>query len=208
MVRKAEVLTFQERFDHAYLVLSSPNFLQMKGLVNEVPYFILTYAPGDEPRVGAARGRLVTRLRSAGIDVCDIDLWSVATDLWRGTGVLEQILAAESSMPKTTFAEAVGNVVSPSTHLAPRIAEIVHDQVPPPQLLLLSNIGRLFPLVRAHTVLHTLQPLLADRPVVLIFPGSYQQSATQGSALELFDQMTDDDYYRAFDLLDQEVPRC
>ncbi|MGW5750586.1 DUF1788 domain-containing protein [Nocardia rhamnosiphila] len=206
MVRKAEILTFQERFEHAFQVLSSPSFLRMQGRVNEVPYFILTYVPSDEPRVGAARARLVKRLRSAGLGICDVDLWSVASDLWRGTGILEQMLAAESSMPKTRFGEAVGNVVSPGTHLAPRINHIVRKQDPSPEVVLLSNIGRLFPLVRAHTILNTLQPLLADRPVVLVFPGSYRQSSTQGSSLELFDQMTDDDYYRAFDLLDQEVP--
>ncbi|MEV5836771.1 DUF1788 domain-containing protein [Nocardia sp. NPDC052112] len=207
MVRNADILTFEQRFEHAYRVMSSQRFLEMKGLVNEVPYFILTYRPQDEPKVTSARKRLVTRLRNDGVEVCEIDLWALASELWHETGIFEQILAAEPSLPKSRFGEDVGNVVSPSDYLSPRIADRVGTHVPPPQVIVLSNVGRLFPLIRAHAILNTLQPLVSDIPVVLIFPGSYRQSATQGSSLELFDKLTDDDYYRAFDLLDQEAHR-
>lgn len=198
-------MSLMERFDHAHRVMSSPRFLSMEGLNNEVPYFILPYAPADEPRVTEERRRLVNRLRTSGIAVCDIDLWALACSLWQKTGQWEQMLAAEPGLDKDVFGEAVGNVISPGSHLSPAIAATVADQDPPPQVVLLSNVGRLFPLVRSHTILNTLQPLLSNLPVVLVFPGSYRQSPTQGSSLVLFDRMTDDDYYRAFDLTDLEV---
>ncbi|KAA0021561.1 DUF1788 domain-containing protein [Antrihabitans cavernicola] len=202
---RAVSMTLSERFDHAYRVMSAPSFLGMEGLGNEVPYFILPHPPADQPRVSGERQRLVNKLRTSGIAVCGIDLWSLASQLWRGTGVWEQMLAAEASLPKATFGEAVGNVVSPGAHLSPCIASAVAEQEPRPQVVLLSNVGRLFPVVRAHTILNTLQPLLSDIPLVLIFPGSFRQSPTQGSSLVLFDRLTDDDYYRAFDLLGLEV---
>lgn len=198
-------MTLTERFEHAYQVMVSPRFLNMEGLGNEVPYFILPYTPSDEPRVTDERRRLLNRLRTSGIAVCDVDLWALACGLWQETGQWEQMLAAEPALAKDVFGEAVGNVISPGTHLSPAIARTVADQDPPPQVVLLSNVGRLFPLVRSHTVLNTLQPLLSNVPVVLVFPGSYPQSPTQGSSLVLFDRMTDDDYYRAFDLTDLEV---
>lgn len=198
-------MSLTARFDHAYQVMSTPRFLNMEGLGNEVPYFILPYPPADEPHVAEERRRLVNRLRTSGIAVCDVDLWALACELWQETGQWEQILAAEPGLPKDTFGEAVGNVISPSTHLSPAIARAAAEQDPPPHVVVLSNVGRLFPLVRSHTVLNTLQPLLSNVPVVLVFPGSYRQSPTQGSSLVLFDRMTDDDYYRAFDLMDLEV---
>ncbi len=197
--------TLTARFEHAYQVMTSPRFLNMEGLGNEVPYFVLPYAPSDEPNVAAERRRLVNRLRTAGIAVCDIDLWALACTLWQETGQWEQMLEAEPGLTKDVFGEAVGNVISPGTHLSPAIARTVADQDPPPQVVLLSNVGRLFPIVRSHTILNTLQPLLSNVPVVLVFPGEYRQSPTQGSSLVLFDRMTDDDYYRAFDLMDLEV---
>jgi hypothetical protein len=195
-----------KRFEHAYAVMSSRRFLGREGLGNEVPYFILPYAPEDEPRVEEERRRLINKLRTtAGVAVCDVDLWAVACDMWQETGQWEQILAAESTMSKSTFGEAVTNVVSPGSHLSPRIVSIVAEQDPRPDVVVLSNVGRLFPMVRSHTILNTMQPLLSDIPVVLVFPGSYRQSPTQGSSLVLFDRLTDDDYYRAFDLLELEV---
>lgn len=202
---RAAAMTLSQRFEHAYRVMSSPSFLGMEGLGNEVPYFILPYSPADEPRVGNERRRLVTKLRTRGVTVCEVDLWSLATKLWQDTGVWEQMLTSEASLPKVTFGEAVGNAVSPGSYLSPRIASAVAEQDPRPQVVLLSNVGRLFPIVRSHTILNTLQPLLSDIPLVLAFPGSYRQSPTQGSSLVLFDRLTDDDYYRAFDLLELEV---
>jgi hypothetical protein len=185
--------------------MASPSFLAMEGLQGEVPYFILPYQPSDEPRVGEELHRLVNKLRTSGVAVADVDLWASASQLWRETGQWEQMLAAETTLAKDVFGEAVGNVISPATHLSPRIAATVAAQDPPPKLVVLFNVGRLFPLVRAHTILNTLQPLVSDVPVVLVFPGAYRQSPTQGSSLVLFDRMTDDDYYRAFDLLTLEV---
>lgn len=203
--KHATTMTLTARFEHAYRVMSSASFLGMEGFGNEVPYFILPYAPEDEPRVSGERSRLLNRLRTSGISVCDIDLWRLASELWEETGQWEQILSAEASLPKAAFCEALGNVISPGSHLSPRIASTVAEQDPQPQVVTLSNVGRLFPLVRSHTILNTLQPLLSDVPVVLLFPGSYRQSPTQGSSLVLFDLLTDDDYYRAFDLLELEV---
>ncbi|MBY6414301.1 DUF1788 domain-containing protein [Rhodococcus sp. BP-252] len=202
--RDSDDLPLTARFERAYRVMRSPSFLEMKGQIGEVPYFVLAYKPSDEPRVGAEHKRLVTRLRTDGLEVCDIDLWALANELWSATGQWELILEQETALPKAVFSEGVGNVISPKDYLSPRIARIVEDQRPRPQVVLLSNVGRLYPLVRAHTVLNTLQPLLADLPIVLVFPGTYRQSPTQGSSLVLFDRLTDDDYYRAFDLLELE----
>jgi hypothetical protein len=195
-----------KRFERAYGVMSSRRFLAMEGLGNEVPYFILPYGPQDEPRVAEERKRLINKLRTAdGLSVCDIDLWKIACDLWQETGQWEQILAAEPTLPKSSFGEAITNVISPGTHLSPRIAEVFIQQDPKPDIVLLANVGRLFPIVRSHTILNTLQPLLSNVPIVLVFPGSYRQSSTQGSALVLFDKLGDDDYYRAFNLLEMEI---
>lgn len=199
-----ENLSLSERFERAYRIMRSPSFREMRGQLGEVPYFILWHHPGDEPLVAAETRRLITKLRADGLEISAVDLWRIAGELLEETGQWEQILEQESALTKDVFGEAIGNVISPQQHLAPRIAAAVQEQQPAPELVILSNVGRLYPLVRAHTVLNTLQPLLADRPVVLIFPGTYRQSPTQGSSLVLFDQLTDDDYYRAFDLLDLE----
>jgi len=68
--------------------------------------------------------------------------------------------------------------------------------------VMLSGVHHLFPLVRTHLLLNCLQPLLGRVPLVVTFPGSYHQSPSTHSALVLFDRISQDNYYRAFDLVD------
>ncbi|MEK8225278.1 BREX protein BrxB domain-containing protein [Oerskovia sp. M15] len=47
--------------------------------------------------------------------------------------------------------------------------------------------------------------MVKDIPVVTWFPGTYEQSDTQGSSLALFGLIHDDQYYRARDIRFQEA---
>ena len=71
--------------------------------------------------------------------------------------------------------------------------------------LFLTGIGEVFPFVRSHTVLNNLQTVVSEKPMLMFFPGRYEVSATQGSALVLFGQLKDDSFYRAKRILDQEA---
>ena len=105
--------------------MRSQGFLEMRGQLGEVPYFILSNDPADQPRVAAETRRLVTKLRTGSLDVCVVDLWRVATELWEGTGQWDAILGAEGRLRKGAVRQSVGNVISPEPHLSPRIAEVV-----------------------------------------------------------------------------------
>jgi hypothetical protein len=63
-------------------------------------------------------------------------------------------------------------------------------------LVLLSGVGSAYPMLRTHTLLSALHPLMKDKPLVLFFPGCYD-----GQSLRLFNKLSDDHYYRAFRLV-------
>lgn len=65
--RVSDDLSLTARFERVYRVMRSPSFLEMKGQIGEVPYFVLAYKPSDEPLVSAEHKRLVTRLRTDGL---------------------------------------------------------------------------------------------------------------------------------------------
>ena len=50
--------------------------------------------------------------------------------------------------------------------------------------------------MRSHNILNNLHHVFDQVPVVMFFPGSYD-----GQTLRLFDRFTDDNYYRAFQLV-------
>ena len=197
-----QILAEQE--EHLFDVLSSERFLKMEGLGNEVAHFIYDYDPSWELDVKQARKRIKTKLDTElGIKVFEINLYNLCVDLLKNRGVWERVLDAESTMDKAAFLKLLQNMLDPQSHLAPAIKELIADE--PFQILFLTGIGEVFPFVRSHTVLNNLQSVVSDKPMLMFFPGRYEVSATQGSALVLFGQLKDDSFYRAKRILDQEA---
>ena len=178
--------------------------MKMEGLGNEVPFFVLRYKPDWEPNVDEELARLLRRLREERYRLADVDVFALAVDMWKASPFFDQMLAMEDGLPPETFRNALREVIDVEGLLAPAIKKAVdeaggEDNV---DAVLLSGVHHLFPLVRTHLLLNCLQPLLGRVPLVVTFPGSYHQSPSTHSALVLFDQISQDNYYRAFDLVD------
>ena len=52
---------------------------------------------------------------------------------------------------------------------------------------------------------HTVPGVVTGKPMLMFFPGRYEQSDTLGSSLVLFGRLKDDQYYRAKNILEQEA---
>ncbi len=192
-----------EHEEHIFGVLSSQRFLRMEGLANEVPFFIYPYDPKQALSVCEARKRITNRLSQRGITVREINLYDLAVGLLKTRGVWERVLAAESEHTKTDFRELLQGMLDPQRHVAPAVAERIADGAF--EILLLTGIGEVFPYIRSHNVLNNLQSVVTDKPMLLYFPGSYEQSPNLGSSLVLFGALKDDQYYRAKNILEQEA---
>ena len=94
------------------------------------------------------------------------------------------------------------SMLNPQQHLAPLIAEKLADG--DCDIVFLTGIGEVFPYIRSHNVLNNLQSVVSGKPMLMFFPGRYEQSETLGSALVLFSRLKDDQYYRAKNILEQE----
>ena len=196
--------TLADQEAHLFKVLSSDRFLKMEGLGNEVAHFIYDYDPSWALDVAQAMKRIKTKLDTErGIKVLEINLYDLCVELLKKRNVWERVLAAEPSMDKPDFLKMLQNMLDPQMHLAPAIKERIAGESF--QILFLTGIGEVFPFVRSHTVLNNLQTVVSDKPMLMFFPGRYEVSATQGSALVLFGQLKDDSFYRAKRILDQEA---
>ena len=196
--------TLADQEAHLFKVISSDRFLKMEGLGNEVAHFIYDYDPTLALDVARAKKRIKTKLDTElGIKVFEINLYDLCVDLLKKRNVWDRVLAAEPTMDKPEFLKMLQNMLDPQTHLAPAIKELMAAESF--QVLFLTGIGEVFPFVRSHTVLNNLQTVVSDKPMLMFFPGRYEVSATQGSALVLFGQLKDDSFYRAKRILDQEA---
>ena len=188
--------------EHLFAVFSGERFLKMEGLSNEVPFFIYPYEPEHALDVAKAKKRVKNRLASKGIEVREINLYDLSVDVLKERGDWDEVLEVEPELDKAEFTEMLQSMLNPQQHLAPairgRLADGEFD------IVFLTGIGEVFPYIRSHNVLNNLQSVVVGRPMLMFFPGRYEQSDTLGSSLVLFGRLKDDQYYRAKNILEQE----
>jgi hypothetical protein len=189
--------------EHLFAVLSGQRFLQMEGLSNEVPFFIYPYAPEDALEVAKSKKRIKNRLSNKGIEVLEVNLYDLSVVLLKERGVWDRLLALEPEQDKGDFREMLQGMLDPQLHIAPAIrAKLAERNF---DIFFLTGIGEVFPYIRSHNVLNNLQSIVTGRPMIMFFPGRYEQSNTLGSSLVLFGRLKDDQYYRAKNILEQEA---
>ena len=195
--------TLPEQEEHLFTVLSSRRFLKMEGLSNEVPFFIYPYPPEDALTVASAKKRVKNRLAGAGVAVFEINLYDLSVELLKERKVWDRVLTIEPDQDKADFREMLQGMLDPQLH----IAVAIRDRLATEQfdVFFLTGIGEVFPYIRSHNVLNNLQSLVQGKPMLMFFPGRYEQSDTLGSSLVLFGRLKDDQYYRAKDILEQEA---
>ena len=189
--------------EHLFSVLSSKRFLQMEGLGNEVPFFIYPYDPEDALEVAKSKKRIKNKLSAKGIRVREVNLYDLSVELLKDRGVWERLVQLEPQQEKADFIKPLQNMLDPETKLAPAIRDRLLDG--DFDIVFLTGIGEVFPYIRSHNVLNNLQSVVTGKPMLMFFPGRYEQSDTLGSALVLFGQLKDDQYYRAKNILEQEA---
>ncbi len=58
------------------------------------------------------------------------------------------------------------------------------------KVVLLTGIGKAWPLIRSHSILNNLQPVMGNIPLVAFYPGEYDNAA-----LSLFGKFKDANYW-------------
>ena len=192
-----------ERFDHLLNVLKSDRFLQMQGLNNEIPFFIFPYAPREQFEIDQMGKQLIKNLASSGISVLNINLYDLSIELLQRRGIWDQIIENETEFSKQELLEDLQGALNPEKHLVPAIVEKMQEQ--PFDILFLTGVGEVFPYIRSHTILNNLQSKAKDKPTLMFFPGMYTFTPEGGSSLDLFGQLHDDKYYRAFNILECQI---
>jgi len=188
--------------ERLFQIFRDPSFLSMRGQANEVPLFIQAYEPAREDGIRRMVQSLAVRLQTFGVTLQRIDLFDLVLKELEESHILEDLLRAEATFEKAEVLETLHNYSDPKAHLIPRLARAMGNN--DTQLTFITGSGRIFPFLRTHTILESLQPVMVRHPVVLFFPGQYEQDQHGGSLLKLFGSipspMIANPYYRATNL--------
>ena len=63
-------------------------------------------------------------------------------------------------------------------------------------IVVITGVGEIYPFLRVHSFLESIQHMFEDVPVVVMYPGKYD-----GQTLVLFNKFFDANHYRSFALV-------
>ena len=190
MMQKEDIV---KKYQHLFTVIKMPKFLQMEALGGEIPFFISTYNPEQEPEIVKAIHSLKNKLENSGIEILELNMYDIVIELLDEQLGKGEIFELEKQMDKEEFKNALRSVLDISEVLMPRIKKTIEANRA--QVYFLTGVGNVYPFIRSHNILNNLQNTAKDAPTILFFPGKYT-----GHSLELFGILKDDNYYRAFNL--------
>ncbi|MES2069247.1 MAG: DUF1788 domain-containing protein [Pseudomonadota bacterium] len=188
-------LSFDERLNQILPRVTSPDFLESKGLGNEIGFWIFDYPPDRELDMrsflsGTVLPALTRHVPAIHADT--IDLLQLATGLLEERNLLDKTMDMQLSKGDDSTLTALRSVLK-EDKIAQKIAS-QHD-IANLDLLILTGVGSVYPMLRTHTLLSALHPIMGNTPLLMFFPGRYD-----GHSLRLFNTLADDHYYRAFRL--------
>lgn len=187
-----------QRFDKAEQIIKKPAFRENKGLGNEVGYYIFDY-PAEEELYVRERIEYIKKKNEESSDdykIVVFDLYEIVISILKDKGYLEKCYDIEKKKGFQKVSTAISNLMR-ITSTDGLIVEYIRERIPEKSIVFLVGIGKCFPIIRSHTVLNNLHQVIDDVPVVMFYPGKYD-----GQELILFNEIKDDNYYRAFKLVD------
>lgn len=190
--------TLEERLNKAEAMIKKPSFRKNKGLGNEVGYYIFDY-PSEQELLVRERVDYIRKKNEQSDDeyrIVVFDLYEIIIEILKEKGYLEKCYEFEKKRGFDRITKAVGNMLR-ITAKDSLIVNYIRERTPEKAIVFLVGIGKCYPILRSHTVLNNLHQVIDNVPVVMFYPGKYD-----GQELILFGEIKDDNYYRAFKLVE------
>ncbi len=171
--------------------LCDDNFLKNRGLGNETPFYIFDYEPEAEHKVRNYIRREILKeyKNNSDIKVIEIDLYELMIESLKNDGILEKAMESESRNGSDTLFKNLKNSFSTTVAI-----KYISEKSKGNDIILLTGIGKSFPICTFDTLLSNLQTVLDTEKLIAFFPGTYTKME-----LVLFDKNKfKANYYRAF----------
>ena len=190
--------TLDERLDKAEQAIAKASFRENKGLGNEVGYYIFDY-PAEQELLVRERIEYLKRKNATSHDdykLVVFDLYELLINILEEKGYMEKCYEFEQKKGIDRISKAVASMLKISSPDGLIVKHIL-ENTPEKAVIFITGIGKCYPILRSHTILNNLHQVIDNVPVVMFFPGKYD-----GQELVLFGEIKDDNYYRAFKLVD------
>jgi len=176
--------------------LLSPELRQNQGLGNEIGFYIFDYPAEHELEMRDFLVNVILPNLGKGpnpVRYAHINLFRLVIDHLQERNLLERAIDLQAKKGDAALSAALKGPLHEQ-----KIAQSLMGRIDTAvtELVLISGVGSVYPMLRTHTLLSALHPLIQDLPLVMFYPGHYD-----GLTLKLFNKLGDDHYYRAFRLV-------
>ena len=194
--------TLYERLDLIKPKILSSSFRAGQGLGNEINFWIFDYDAEDEMAVRFHIQFLKDSIAAErdNVRLVVFDLFDLMVDYLDEKNYLTRVLKMESDKKSISVINPIKTTLGLTENddadnvIAGRIAEANN---PDTDIIIIHGVGKAWPVIRSHTILNNLHKRIEKTPLIMFFPGIYE------SELKLFGEITDDNYYRAFRLIER-----
>ena len=189
-----------ERLNQIIPKITSQDFLESKGLGNEIGFWVFDYPPENELEVrGFMEGTILPALakKVPKVRVATVNLFKLVCEILEERNLLNKALEMQQAKGDESALAALRSVLKED-----KLAQKISDQfdIPNLDMLILTGVGSVYPMLRTHTLLSALHPIMGETPLLMFFPGKYD-----GHSLRLFNSLAEDHYYRAFRLVPETI---
>lgn len=190
--------TIYKRLDKILPILMDSRFMESKGLGNEIGFYIFDYNPEEEPIVREHISFLKQKINDDGIGISirEFDLYEIMIDVLESKGYLKRVFDMEKEKGSSAVLGPIKNTLR-LTQKNDLLVGHIRARLQRNDIVFLTGVGKIWPLIRSHTVLNALHSVIDHVPLVMFYPGTYS-----GQDLHLFNEIFDRNYYRAFKLVE------
>jgi hypothetical protein len=186
--------------------VTSKAFLSSEGIGNEIACYIFDYPADEELQVREHLGWMMKRFESHYKDlrVLHLDLLDVVVKYLDNRGIFEKALKMQQTKGDAAVLKALRGPLT-----AEKLRDAIAADYNPGgyDLVMISGVGSVWPMMRAHGLLNSLHTVMDQTPLVMFYPGSFD-----GTTLKLFGLIDagtrspeSKHYYRAFSLIPRET---
>lgn len=190
----------EARLKRLKIRLEKQSFQENEGLSNEVGYYIFDYQPQNELEIRQYLKELQISPLASRINLKVFDIFDIMIDQIQNIEELtnsdpfEIIAQMEKTGGLTLVTQQINNLLRMSDN-DNAIVQYINERIKDEErcVIFITGVGKVYPILRAHKILNTMHQIIDEYPVVMFYPGNYDELS-----LQAFGEVKDQNYYRAF----------
>lgn len=190
-------MDFREKLDAIWDRISDRDFLENKGVANEVRYYVFDYEACNELIMRQKIADLIKKNNpeTDGFQIVEYDLYKMIIEILEERGYVDKCIKFEQTKGREYLYNAIVKLLRLTTDQN-LIVNRIMETAPANAVVFLTGVGKMYPYIRAHNILNNLHQVFDKVPVIMFYPGNWN-----GQSLSLFGTIDDGNYYRAFPLI-------